>query len=289
MRTLRVIFTNKKVFIPLLIGAVIANILLVGLMSENTYVAFQDALDESSEAIVDGSLGTVAKAGLLLVSTITTGGFSSGLTEVQVISIFFIFLTVWLTTIWLVRQIRAGHKPKLRDGLYNSLAPFISTLLVLVILILFLFPIFALVITYSVAVATDFLSTPFYAFCFFVFASVLIILTTYLLPGAIMALVAVTTPGIYPLTAVNLCFDLVVGRRIRFIWRVLFLIFFLCILAVVFLLPIYLLDMLLKQHLAFLAGIPIVPFCLSLATVFAFVYCSVYFYTLYRSFLDDQN
>jgi len=289
MRCMRVIFANWRVFLPLLIGAVIINALLVGLMNEATYVTLQDTLDETNESLSSGQIGQVAKAGLLLMSTITSGGLQGGLSEVQVVFAILIFVVVWLTTIWLVRQIRAGNKPRLRDGLYNSMAPFVSTLIVLVALFIFLIPIFILIITYSAAATTGFLSTPFYAFCFFLFASLLITLSVYLVPGAITALVASTTPGIYPLTAINLCFDLLVGRRIRFIWRVIFLIFFLCIIAVVFMLPLILLDMWLKANFDIFAGIPIIPTLLAFITVFAFTYVSVYFYTLYRSLLDDQN
>jgi hypothetical protein len=289
MSALKLIWSHKKIFIPLLVGAVIINMILVGLMSEDTYVQLQDTLDETNEAMVSGRLGTVAKAGLLLASTVTTGGLTNGMTEVQVIFLVLIFLAIWLTAIYLSRQVRAGHKLKLRDGLYNSMGPFISTLIVLLVTLVFLVPIFILIITYSAAVTTGFLDTPFYAFGYFVFAALLIALSAYLLPGAIMALVAVTTPGIYPFTALNLSFDLVISRRISIFIRIIFFLLFLALMWVVCLLPIILLDMWMKSSLDIFTGFPIVPFFLALMTVFSFIYMAVYFYLMYRRFLDDAT
>jgi hypothetical protein len=289
VRSLRMIFSHKKLFIPLLVGAVVINMLLVGLMSEDTYTSLQDTLEETNESLASGQLGTVAKASLLLVSTVTTGGLTGGMTEVQVIFVILIFLTIWLTTIYLLRQLKAGHKPKLRDGLYNALAPFIATLIVLLVTLIFLVPVLILIVTYSAAVTTGFLATPFYAFCFFVFAALLIALSGYLLPGAIMALTAVTTPGIYPFTAINLSFDLVVSRRIRVFIRLIFLLFFLALLWIAVMLPLILLDLGLKSAFDWLEGVPFVPFCLALMTVFSFVYFATYSYLMYRHFLDDAE
>jgi hypothetical protein len=289
VRSLRVLWRHKKLFSPLLVGAVIINMILVGLMSEDTYTTLQDTLDETNESLASGRLGSVAKAGLLLVSTVTTGGLTGGMTEVQTIFVILIFLTVWLTTIYLTRQIKAGHRPKLRDALYNALGPFISTFIVLIVTIIFLIPIFILIITYSAAVTTGFLATPFYAFCFFVFALLLILLSGYLLPGALMALVATTTPGIYPFTAINLSFDLVVSRRIRLFIRIIFFFIFLALIWVAVMLPIILLDMWMKSSLEIFTGLPLVPSFLALMTVFSFVYFAVYFYLIYRHLLDDPN
>jgi hypothetical protein len=41
----------------------------------------------------------------------------------------------WLTTVWLLRNILAGHKIKLRDGIYGSGSPILPTFLVSLILI----------------------------------------------------------------------------------------------------------------------------------------------------------
>ena len=90
--TMKIIFKNWKLFGLLLFFIVVCNIFFVGIMSEETYQTVQDSLDESYEMLKEGSvLGNFAKSGMLLVSTVTTGGLTSGMTEVQQIFMFIFF------------------------------------------------------------------------------------------------------------------------------------------------------------------------------------------------------
>jgi len=57
-----------------------------------------------------------------MLTTAITGGLSSGLSEVQQVYAGILLLITWLTTIWLLRNVMAGQKVKLRDGLYNASA-----------------------------------------------------------------------------------------------------------------------------------------------------------------------
>ena len=289
IRTFQIIFQNWKLFLPLLLIIVIFNIVLVGLMSESTYVQFQDTLDETNEQLASGELGNFAKSGLLLIATVTTGGLTQGMTEVQQVFAVILFLVVWLVTIYLIRHILSGHKPKLRDGLYNALAPLISTMAVFGVIFLECIPIMIVIVTYSAAVTTEFLATPFYALIYFIFAALLLILSTYLLASSLLALVAVTAPGLYPIVALNTATDLIAGRRTRFIIRIIYLIFVLAIVWVVVMMPIILLDLWLKSIFDWMTGFPIVPFALLCMTVFSFIYLSAYFYLFYRRMLDYDD
>jgi len=289
MTTLIFLFKHWKLFGALLLTVVVMNILLVGIMQESTYVTFQDTLEETNEYLTGGQLGQVAKAGLLLVSTVTTGGLNSSLGEVQQVFAILLFIIVWLVTIYLIRHILAGNNPRFRDGLYNALGPLISSLLVFIVLLLYLVPIFIVIITYAAAVATDFLSTPLYAFVYWLFGVGLVLLSSYLLPGAILGLVAVTAPGMYPGAAISTASDLMAGRRIAFILRLVFVIFFLSILWIVVMLPIILLDFWIKGAVDWTTGLPVVPFFLLAMTCFTSIYISAYFYLFYRRMLDDPN
>lgn len=285
----RLMFRNWKLFIPLIIFAVVFNVVLVGLMSEETYVTFQQALDNTNNAVMNGNAGNLAKAGLLLVSTITSGGFNSSLSEVQIVFAVISFLLIWLITIYLCRHLVAGKKVKLRDGFYNALTPLIATFVIFVVAFLQMIPIFVVVITYSAAVQTDFLSTPFYALVYFIFASLMILLSGYLLSSTLMALVAVTAPGLYPLAALRTASDIMAGRRIRFIIRLLFLIFIVALVWVIIMLPIIVTDMFLKAHISWMEGWPIVPIFLQIMTCFSFVYVSIYLYLYYRRVLAYED
>ncbi|MBR3323450.1 hypothetical protein IKG16_01020 [Candidatus Saccharibacteria bacterium] len=285
----KVIFKNWKLFLPLILLATIFNILLVGLMNEDTYTAFQSAVDETNQNYADGKLGNFAKAGLTLISVVTTGGLSQGLTETQIIFLAAIFLIVWLVTVYIIRHYFAGHKIKLRDALYNALTPLLSTLVVLVIFLIQLLPIVFTVIIYSAAIQTEFLSTPFYALVFFIFASLMILFSLYLISSTTMALVAVTAPGLYPMKAISSASDLIMGRRIKLIIRILFLLLVVAIIYVVFMLPLILLDMWAKSTFDFLEGIPFVSVYLLIATIFIFIYSATYFYLYYRRMLNYDN
>jgi hypothetical protein len=288
---LRLIFRNKKMFIPLILISVLLSITLVGLMSEATYRQFQDILDQTEAELAGGEIGNVAKAGLLLISTITTGGLSGSSSESAMIFFVLIFLLVWLVTIFILRHILAGHKIKLRDAMYNAGAPLVPTFIVLSIVFLQCIPLFILVIVHSAAVTTGFLETPFYALVYFVFALAMLATSGYFLSSSLMALVAVTAPGLYPIRAMRAASDLMAGRRIKFCIRLIYLLISTVFIWVLIMLPIILIDMGLKSAFDWLTGVPIVPIALVIMTCFTFVYFAAYLYVYYRWMIryDEQH
>lgn len=289
--TLKIIFKNWKLFLPLLAIVVALNTAFVGLLNEETYQSFQDSLKESYSSLNQGELGRVAEAGLLLISTITTGGLTRGMNEVQqVFMVIFVAIT-WLTTIYYLRHLLAGNRPKFRDGIYNAMAPLISSLLMMALIFIHLIPIFIFIVAYSAAVQTGFLETPLYAFVFWLFSVLLILLSSYLLPVSITALVAVTVPGIYPMTALNATTDLMQGRRTKFIVRLIFMIIYLGVIWVIVMLPIMWLDLLLKSNIEWWANLraPVASFFLQVMTTFSVIYITAYIYLFYRRMLDDPN
>lgn len=280
------IFKNWKLFLPFLIIVVVLNALFVGIMNEANYVQFQDVLDETSEQVSGGDIGSVAKAGLLLMSTVSTGGLSGESSEAAVVFGVLIFLMIWLVTIFLLRHIMAGHKVKLRDGLYNAMTPLISTFVVFIVVLFQCIPIFLLIIAYSAAVQTEFLSTPFYALVFFVFAVVMILISGYLLSSSLMAFVAVSAPGLYPMRALSAASEMMMGRRVKLILRIIALIMVLAVMWVVVMLPLILFDMWMKTF-EWTEGIPFVPICLTIMTCFTCIYVTTYLYIYYRWMLDN--
>ncbi|MDO4747472.1 MAG: hypothetical protein Q4A70_04030 [Candidatus Saccharibacteria bacterium] len=287
MASFRMIFKNWKLFLPLLIIAVLLNVVFVGIMSESNYAQFQEILDETSAEMSEGDVSSVAKAGLLLLSTITTGGLSGDSSEAAVVFGVLIFLIIWLTTIYLLRHILAEHKIKFRDGLYNAMAPLVSSFLVFVVALIQCLPIFFLVIAFSAAVQTEFLATPFYALVFFIFAVLMVLLSGYLLSSSLIAFIAVSVPGMYPLRALQTASDLMMGRRIKFVLRLVALFLALLLVWVVVMLPLIMFDMWMKQF-EWTAGIPFVPVCLTIMTCFSAIYITTYLYLYYRWMLKSK-
>lgn len=187
-----------------------------------------------------------------------------------------IFLMIWLTVIFLMRQKMAKHDVGLRDALYNSMTPLISSLVVFVVIALESIPIFLVIIFYSAAVQTDFLSMPFYALLFLGFAGLMLVLSGYLLSSSIIAFVAVSAPGLYPITALITASELMMGRRIRFILRLIALILVLTVVWAVIIVP--------------LSAIKIPMEVLSIVSAilgcFSMMYITVYLYLYYRWMLE---
>lgn len=289
MSTFKVIFKNWRIFLLFILLIILLNIILVGIMNEETYVQFQNSLDESMEGLKSGAINQVGRAGLLLLSTITTGGLTQGMSEVQQVFATILFIIIWLCTIYILRYYLAGHKVKLRDALYNALTPFISTLIVALLIFVEMIPILITLIVYSAAVATDFLATPFYAFVFFVFAVLMILLSLYLVSSSSIALIAVSAPGLYPFVAIETANDLVTSRRIRWILRLLYLIPVMAVCWVVVMLPCILLDLWLKSSFSWLQGFPFISLVLLFMTVFTIIYVTTYMYLFYRRMLDYDD
>lgn len=289
-KTFSIIFKNWKLFFGLLFIIAVLAILLVGLFSQDSLNSVRETILNSSSELANGKLGEFATSGLVLISIVTTGGLSQDISDGNGLILAFIFLLLWLISIYFTRFILAKKKVTLRQGFYKSLTPLASTFVILAVILAELIPIFIVIIFYNAALKTDFLSTPFYALLFLAFAGLLILLSCYLVSGSIIALVAVTSPGLYPLPALREANNLIFRRRIRFVIRLFFLLIVVAVNFVVIMLPIILIDSALKNSFELFASVPVVPFFLLLATCFNFIFSSVYIYLYYRKMLDyEQN
>ena len=144
-------------------------------------------------------------------------------------------------------------------------------------------------ITLSAARVNGFLSTPFYALVYFIFAALMLTISGYLLSSSLIALVAVTVPGVYPRAALVTASDLMASRRLELIIRVLYLLFVVIVVYLVTMLPIILIDLWLKSIWGWISNVPIVPFCLLIVTCFVFIYSTTYLYRYYRWLLDYKD
>ena len=287
----KMFFKFWKIFLPLLLIFVGLYIFLIGAMSENTLADVKANVEQTNKDVADGKIGTVGKAGLTLLGIISTGGLTT-MNDAQVVIAVLLFTIIWLVTIYLARHLLAGHQEiKMRDGFYSALSPLVSTLVVGLIIFLEAIPIMLTIIVFQVALTTEFLSTPFYALLFFMFAALMITLSLYLLSSSFFAIIVVSAPGLYPLTAVRMAKNLIMGRRLRFLIRVFYLVIIVALLYLLLLMPAIILDGVLKAQFAWLADskIPFVAIIQLTITVFIFIYLSIYFYLFYRALLDYND
>lgn len=272
----KMLWSHRKLFICLVLFYAIATAILVGLVAQDIGT-LSDSLSEIT------SLSGVGQTGLLFV-TLVSNNFSPDLTEAQQIYTVLICLLTWLTTVWLLRNIMAGHKVKLRDGLYNAAAPIISTFLVALVLLVQLLPAALGLIAYSAALSSGLLSGGIATVLFWLVFCLLILLSIYWITSTFIALVVVTLPGIYPLKAIRTANGIVSGRRLRIILRWLWMI--LCVVAawVVILIPVILFDTWLQSATSF-SIVSLVMLVLSSLTI---VWVSSYIYLLYRKVVSED-
>ena len=283
----RTLWTNRKTFLLLALTYAIISALMVGIASQDNITSLTETLNTSGGDFLAGGWGEIGKASLLFV-TAMTGGLSQSLSDVQQIYAAIIILLTWLTSVWLLRNILAGHKVKLKDGLYNAGSPILSTFLVALLILVQLLPLALALIGYTAASATGLLSNGVEAMLFWVAAGLLAALSLYWITSTFFALVIVTLPGMYPLQAVQIASDLVIGRRLRILLRLLWMAFGVLITWAVIMIPIILLDKWLKGIWPTISWVPTIPVILLSISALTIIWVSSYVYLLYRKVVADD-
>ncbi len=284
---LKLIWSNRKKFIIVILLYAILTIVMVGIASEDTYSTLKETISASSGNFFSGTLGDIEKSGLLFL-TAFTGGISNELSEAQQIYAGILIIMAWLTNVWLLRNILAGHKVKVRDALYSAGAPILPTFMVAMLFIIQLIPIALAMVGYGAASTTGLLSGGVEAMMFWIAAGFLAVLSIYWITSTIISLVVVTLPGMYPYQAIKIGGDLVVGRRLKIVLRFIWMIVLLIIFWAIILIPIIMLDSWLKDVWSAISWLPTVPVMILLLSSFSIVWISSYVYLLYRKVVADD-
>jgi hypothetical protein len=281
------IWKNKKFFLILTSLYIGASLLLLGLGSQESFATLRETISEAGASVYAGDLSKLGEASLLALSTVA-GSISPTLTEVQQVYAVIIGLLAWLTIVWFLRQRLAGGVVKVRDALYNAGAPIVPMTVLFVILLLQLLPIALALIGYSAAQASGLLDGGVEAMLFWVAAAGLTTLSLYWIASTALALVVVTLPGMYPMRALRIAGDMVVGRRLRILYRMVWMVVGLAVAWVITLIPIILLDTGIKQLLPSIEWLPVVPFTVLLLSCISFIWMASYIYLLYWGIIDDD-
>lgn len=283
----KTLWQHRKVFGWMIVIYAILTVGLVGLASQDAYVELSNTLRETSGEVFKGNWGELGKAGLLLV-TGATGELNMTLTEAQQIYAVIVIFFTWLTTVWLLRAMLAGKKPRLRDGLYNAGAPVLPTLLIGGLLMLQLLPAVAVVLGYVALAPFGILEGGVESMIFSAAALLLIILSLYWITSTLIAMIVITLPGQYPMQAIRAAGDLVVGRRLRILLRLLWLALTVVLSWAVIMIPIILFDTWLKGMFPAINWLPLVPIALLVLGTVTVVWAAGYIYLLYRRIVNDD-
>lgn len=284
---LALLWSHKRLFIGLAMTYALLSAVFVGLSSQGAYDQLADLLSESGENLLSGGWGELGGATLLLVSGIG-GSFAPQLSAVQQVYGMLLLVLIWLTTVWLLRVILNGKRPSLRDGLYNAGTPLVPSALVFLAVFVQLIPLALAVIIMNVAVTTGFISSGLLAMLLWLVVGLLAIVSLYWITSTIMALVIVTLPGMYPWRAIRTAGDLVIGRRLRILLRLVWLILMVGVGWVLVVLPMILIDGWLRSAWSWFDQVPLVPVVILLVTSLASVVISAYVYLLYRKVVEDD-
>lgn len=282
----RTFAAHRRVFGLMVVVYAFMVILIGGITNQTTYQELSTLLQESGGQIFTGAWGTLGQAGLLAVGAFL--GSPDMLTVDQQIYLSFMLLVVWLTTVWLLREILAGRHPKLRDGVYNAGSPIISTALIVLVLLIQILPLGIAAIAYVGLTSRGVLEDGFGMMLFSLFALCISALVLYWITSTLIAMVIITLQGMYPMRALKAASDLVVGRRLRILYRWLWAMMCVVVAWVVIMIPLVILDAWLKDVWPQFEMIPVMPIAAALMSAASTVWFSGYIYLLYRRIVSDD-
>jgi len=277
----------KSVFIWLVIVYAALTVAFLGLGSQQAFANLTDTLQETGAQVFEGNVGEIGKAGLLFASIATTG-LNETPTEVQqLLAIIFIVLA-WLTTVWLLRNLLAGHKVRFRDGLYSAGAPIVPTILLSLLLLIQFLPLAIALIGYAAAAGSGLLDGGIEAMLFWCAAGFLTVLSLYWATSTFFALVIITLPGMYPMRALRMAGDMVLGRRTTIFLRLLWMVLSVAVIWTIIMIPLILLTTWLGGVWPVFQSIPVVPIALLVMSSLTTVWVAAYIYLLYRKVVDND-
>ncbi len=223
----------------------------------------------------------------LLLLVFAIGLLTIGVNEesLMIINVFLI-IVLWLTSIFFVRRILKKKPVRFRDGIFNAMTPFFSSLVILVVIAIQCIPIMIVIIAYSTAVETNLFGDMFYGSLFVLFALAMGALSLYLISGTLMAMVAVSAPGMYPLRALELIHEVMVGERIGFIVRFITMVLVLALIWV----GVVGIGVLIELGLRNLGQhVPVTSATIFMCGCFSTIYVAVYLYLYYHKILRIKD
>lgn len=272
-QTFQLLWKNRKVFIALVVTFAFLTVLLGGLSAQSTYDTIGETFDQA-ESPVD-TVTRIGTLGLVLLSATPTS-------EVQQLYVGFMIVLVWLTTVWLLRELMAGKTPKFRDGLYSAGAPLMASVVLVLVLLVQLIPAGLVALAYSALAQIGLIDQGLGAMLFFLVAALILALTLFWITTTFLALVIVTLPGMYPWRAMRSAADIVIGRRLRVLYRLLWMVLTVAVLWAVTVIPTIALDQWLRSVFEWWTNIPLVSIVAVTVTTVTTLWVSAYIYHLYR-------
>ena len=237
----------------------------IGNLSNSVSSIKADLNSSSSQAhpIISGTSGFLS-----LVSSAGASGSSTG-SALQMVLVVIESLVI----IWALRQLLAGSKIGIKQSYYSAMTPLVPFLIVGFFIILQLLPaVIGAAIFNAVATSLGSASGLWTLFFGILFAA-LAAWSVYMLSASIFAIYIVTLPGMFPRAAIKSAANLVRYRRLKVLWRVLFLPVLLLVVMAIIIVPLILYATFLVVPVFYVLGMLVILFV------------HAYLYSLYRGLL----
>lgn len=281
----RTLWSQKNTFLLLAVLYALASLLFGGITNQQSYQQIAGLVSQSGGQILHGAWGSVGQAGLLLFAAFIS---PQSLTAEQQLYLALFGVMIWLATVWLLREIFAGRRPKMRDGIYSSGSPLVASFVVVIVLLVQLMPAALVALVYSALTQSGLLVEGLSTLLFGIFALLMLTLVLYWITPTFLALVIVTLPGMYPFRALKAAGDIVVGRRLRILYRLLWMLLVVALSWLVVMIVMVLIDTGITHLWPALNWLPLVPIAAALMGALSAVWASAYVYMLYRRIIDDD-
>lgn len=264
----------------------ILSILLGGIVSQHTYAELSDTFKQVSDQVAGGQIDQLGQASLLAISLLVNP--TESLSDVQRLLLGLLSIWLWLVMVWLLRQWLMENRPSLRDAVYSSGGPFAASVLLAMVLVLQLVPLGIATLLYQGLAAADIAASGFGAMISGIALGLIATLSLYWATSTLIALVVVTLPGMYPMRALRAADDIVNGRRLRIMLRLLWGMACVALMWILILVPIMLLDAWAKSLWEWFRAWPLVPYVAMVLIASSGVWFSCYIYMLYRRIVDHD-
>lgn len=260
-------WNNRWVFFRLaLVFTVMEFVLVKGLGSSLSLINYKGQVSEILGGGNDFEVG-ILSFGQLLSSDIDKVGQASGVYHLLII------VLVILASLWIIRKINNGEKPKVKDAFYNGAHPIVPFLLLLFLIMLEFLPVIIGNYLINTVFSNGLAVTSFEKAVWIVFYIGLAMISLYMVLSSIFALIIVTLNDVIPVVALRSARNLVLNRRLMILSRfiVLLLIIGICI-SLIFLPLIIYLTIVVEPLFVFVSCI-------------ALIYSVIYIYNLYKQLL----
>lgn len=269
-KTVDLLLANRRLFAGITAVYVLLTLVLVRGFSSGINLA---SVKETLPEIYGGDIGLIGTT-FTLFGTLLSSGNGATTSEGSVYQSMLLVI-VSLATIWGLRQVTSGQKPRVRDTFYKGLYPLVPLVLVLLVIGVQLLPMAIGGWLYSAVVVGGIAGTLVEKIFWVLLVFLLVLLSLYMVSSSLFALYIVALPDMTPMRALRSARQLALHRRWTILRKILFLPFSLLLLSGLIMLP-------------FIVLVPaIAAWVFLILSLFGWIVALTYMYLLYRELLNE--